>query len=234
MTIFWSFYSTCFLHLPPWELRRPTISHLPHLAIMLSQLFSAHSTSAVPERAESTMTKDCILRELENQMKHLQHIQWEKEREEKQRKNIADYTWLAAAPPKYYEVPPLVQMELEDMCGRVLSIETGKLLERFRDLLEREPDVKEVPLILKAVINETIQNRAEDDSLLDVLRKRSFNTVRLRDKRVHPFNISEQVLPPTRRALSMPEFRTVANYSIFSTPKRTLPEFCAKPDDLPV
>ncbi|XP_041460539.1 protein RD3-like [Lytechinus pictus] len=190
----------------------------------------------IPAKTEGAVVRECIFNELESQMKEVQHQQWQHDQDEKQRKQTVDYSWLVSTQPKYYIIPQLQQLELEDLCSKVKACETGRIISRFRELLTRRPDVKEVPAILKAIIVQVLQERPPEETITDWMWKKTNNLTKVKQNiRVHPLaSVSEQVdrqyaHTRSRRAISVPEFGNSATLR-----SRSLPEFCANMDSLPV
>ncbi|XP_071477919.1 protein RD3-like [Diadema setosum] len=190
----------------------------------------------IPAKPEATVVRECLFNELEGQLRELQHQHWQAEQTEKQRKQTVDYSWLVSSQPKYYVVPQLQQLELEDLCSKVKASETGRIITRFREILTRRPEVKEVPQILKAVIIQVLQDRPPEETITDWMWKKTNNLTKVKQNiRVHPLSsVSEQVdrqygHTRSRRAISVPEFGNSATLR-----SRSLPEFCANMDSLPV
>ena len=117
------------------------------------------------EKNEASVVRECLMTELEFQIKESQHAVWQREDERKKQQGVADYSWLASAPPKYYAIPQLQVLQLEELCTTVKSTETGRIINRFRELLVREPRVEEIPLLLKAVMDQVIQERPQEETL---------------------------------------------------------------------
>ncbi|XP_071807221.1 protein RD3-like [Asterias amurensis] len=184
------------------------------------------------ERNETSVVRECLLMELEFQIKECENANRQREDEQKKKQGVADYSWLASAPPKYYSVPQLQMLQLEELCSEIKSTETGRIINRYRELLVREPRVEELPLLMKAVMDQVIQERPQEETLSEWVVKRTTSLTRMRNHvRVSPLNLDDDDVnnKATKRSLSMPEFsarRTVQ--------PRSLAEFCTHIDDLPV
>ena len=106
----------------------------------------------IPAKPDGMVVRECLFNELETQMREVQQRQWAADQIERQRKQTVDYSWLVSSPPKYYSIPQLQQLELEDLCSKVRPAETGRIISQFRELVSRQPspngdnnNVKEVP-----------------------------------------------------------------------------------------
>ncbi|XP_022098767.1 protein RD3-like [Acanthaster planci] len=203
------------------------------MSMPLSSLFRSNEIK-LSEKNEASVVRDCLMGELEYQMRERQHTQWQREEDRKKKQGVADYSWLVSTPPKYYAPPQLQLLQLEELCSEVRPAETGRVINRFREVLVREPRVEEIPLLLKAVMHQVIQERPQEETLGEWVAKRTTSLTRLRSNvRVSPLNTADagdmdrQV---TQRSLSMPEFSTRTRTS----QPRSLAEFCTNFDDLPV
>ena len=194
----------------------------------LGSLF--RSEQKPPIKDDTITSRECLIAELEFQMREAQHKKWEQEREEKRKQGVPDYSWLVSTPPKYYEIPTLQQLELDELCSKVRPQESGKIIVNFRRILERGPRVDEMPAVLKAIIKQTIQQRPPEESLAGWVSRRAISAVRTRTVRVTPINVEEtHEQRIQRRAMSLPDFRARPVIQ-----PRSLPEYCANLDDLPV
>ena len=196
----------------------------------LGSLFKAEQKP--PVKGDAVSSRECLITELEFQMREAQHRKWEQERELKRKQGVPDYSWLVSAPPKYYEIPTIQQLELDELCSKIRPQETGKVVVHFRSILERGPHVEEMPLILKALVKQTIQDRPPDDTITGWMSKRAMSAVRARSVKVMPISVedmNDSQLMMSRRAMSLPDF--TARHVI---QPRSLAEYCANLDDLPV
>ncbi|XP_038069515.1 protein RD3-like [Patiria miniata] len=202
------------------------------MSMPLTSLFRSNEIK-LSEKNEASVVRDCLMAELEYQMRERQHAKWQEEEDRKKKQGVADYSWLVSTPPKYFTPPQLQVLQLEELCGDVRSTETGRIINRFRDVLAREPQVEEIPLLLNAVMHQVIQERPQEETLSEWVAKRTSSLTRLRNNvRVSPLNTdsADDNTQVTKRSLSMPEFSARAR----TGQPRSLAEFCTNIDDLPV
>ncbi|KAK3579090.1 hypothetical protein CHS0354_029949 [Potamilus streckersoni] len=142
-----------------------------------------------PERDEHVVVIDSILLELEFHIKELEKVTREEEQEKRRKETGVDYSWLISVPPKTYEIPQLERLEIEELCYKIRSYECGKVISLFRDAILNEPQVQELPKILKACLRQVFESRPKEESLRDwvVRRTSSLSSLRLRPpSRVSP------------------------------------------------
>ncbi|XP_070559935.1 protein RD3-like [Ptychodera flava] len=194
-----------------------------------------------PEKSETVVVTESLLLELDTQIRENERIAREKDHEEKIKRSSVDYSWLISTPPKNFEIPQIQRLEIEELCTKVKPQESGKVITRFREVLERNPKVQEIPLLFKSVIQQVLQERPKEESVGEWVLKRTASLTKLKPAihtRVYPFgsgneddtHSDETEMVETRRVMSLPEFSTPQPKSRYNS----LPEFCAKTDDLPV
>ncbi|XP_078001170.1 protein RD3-like [Glandiceps talaboti] len=194
-----------------------------------------------PEKSESVVVTESLLLELDTQMRECERVVREKEHDDKMRRSNVDYSWLISTQPKAYEMPQIQRLEIEELCTKVKPQESGKVITRFREVLDRDPQVQEIPLLFKAVIQHVLQERPKEESMGEWVLKRTASLTKLRPSlhtRVYPFGngndddaqSDDTEMIETRRVQSLPEFSHQHPKSRYNS----LPEFCANTDDLPV
>jgi len=119
-----------------------------------------------PEKPENVMVAESILMELDYQLREADEQVRQKIHEEKSKSaGGVDYSWLSITKEKPYEVPQLERLELEEMCLKVKPDECGRVILMFRDALVREPDVHEIPRIMRAVICQVLEGRPKEETM---------------------------------------------------------------------
>lgn len=119
-----------------------------------------------PEKPENVVVAESILMELDYQMKEACEHNRQKILEEKRKlAGGVDYSWLSLSKEKSYEIPQLERLELEETCLKVKPDECGRIILMFRDALVREPEVHEIPRIMRAVICQVLEGRPKEESM---------------------------------------------------------------------
>lgn len=186
------------------------------------------SSSKPPEKDEHMMVIESLILELECQCKELEKIYRDRELEEKRKQTLVDYSWLISSPKKYYEIPQLERLELEELCYHVKPSECGKIITAFRDSLLNEPKLSDLPRIMKACIRQALDQRPKDESLTEWVSKKtaSLTNIKLRPQtKIVPFaadmeDIESQSSTSTEsehRSQSLPNY-TSRTGAIFHVP----------------
>ena len=171
---------------------------------------------------------ESLVLELECQCRDLEKLYRDRELEEKRKQTLVDYSWLVSSPHKYYEVPQLERLELEELCYSVKPSECGKIITAFRDSLLNEPKVSDLPRIMKACVHQALEQRPKEETLTDWVSKKtaSLTNMKLRPQtKVVPFaadmdDIESQSSASTEsdnRAHTLPRYSSHTS-SIFNVP----------------
>jgi len=168
-----------------------------------------------PVRADSDVVCEALMMELESQIKEVERINREVEREKKRIANEADYSWLISAPPKPFEIPHIERLALEQLASKVRPEHSGDVISEFRDAVEGIPrDTRELPQVMRCIIEKNLVERSnnseEPESTLRWL-TRSMSQLRTLSShtsgRVYPVtDIELQDIPEPRRVKSMSDF----------------------------
>ena len=169
-----------------------------------------------PVKTESDVVCEALMDELDAQIKDVERINREVEREKKKMANEADYSWLISTPPKSFEIPHMERLALEQLASKVRSADSGNVISEFRDAVEGIPrDTKELPQVMRCIIEKNLLERPnqveETESTIRWL-TRSMSQLRTLTSqssgRVYPITDLElQELPrQTRRVKSMSDF----------------------------
>ena len=133
---------------------------------------------------------ESLILELECQCRDLEKTYRDREIEEKRKQTVVDYSWLISSPKKYYEIPQIERLELEEFCYNVKPSECGKIITAFRDSLLNEPKVSDLPRIMRACIQQALDQRPKDETLTEWVTKKtaSLTNMKLRPQtKVVPF-----------------------------------------------
>lgn len=176
-----------------------------------------------PVKAESDLVCEALMDELETQIKDVQRINRQVEREKKKMTNQADYSWLISTPPKPFQMPHVKRLTLEQLASKVRPEDSGNVISAFRDVVEGIPrDVAELPGVMRFIIEKNLlerPNKAEQhESTLSWL-TRSFSQLRTLTNqssgRVYPVTeIELEDVAPTRRVKSMSDFPRTRDLSL--------------------
>ena len=168
-----------------------------------------------PVKADSDVVCEALLTELESQMRDVERINREVEREKKRVANIADYSWLITTPQKSLEIPQIERLALEQLASKVRPEDSGNIISEFRDAVEGIPrNTKELPQVMRCLIEKNLLERSnkseESESTLRWI-TRSMSQLRTLTShpsgRVYPVeDIELQAVPEPRRAKSMSDF----------------------------
>ena len=146
-----------------------------------------------PEKPENVVVAESLLMELDYQMKEA-NDRWKAQQQEQRRRlsGGVDYSWLVISKEKQYEMPQLDRLELEDICMKIKPDECGRVIIMFRDSLLREPEVQEIPRILRAIIHQVLEGRPKEDTMPEWVMKSLTSLSKYRpNPRVSPINSSE-------------------------------------------
>lgn len=152
--------------------------------------------------------------ELECQIKEIERINREGEREKKRMANIADYSWLISTPQKSFEIPQMERLALEDLASKVRPEDSGNVISEFRGIVEGIPrDVKEIPQVMRCIIDKHLLERSQhsEESTFRWL-TRSMSQLRTLSNhtsgKVYPAtdDLELQERPEPRRVKSMSDF----------------------------
>lgn len=149
-----------------------------------------------PERDAQVMVTDSLMIELEFHIKETEKISRDREQEIRRQQTGVDYSWLVTAPVKSYEIPQLKRLELEELCYQVKPEECGKVISLFRDSVLNEPSVKEMPRIMKACIQQILDQRPKEETLTEWVTKRtvSLTNIKLRPQtKITPTEIEDDI-----------------------------------------
>ena len=141
-----------------------------------------------PGKDENTMIAESLMMELDYQMKEIERVVLEREQEEKRKTSGVDYSWLVNAQHKPYEIPQLERLELEELFMKLKPSECGRIITSFRDSLLREPEVHELPRILRAIVIQTLESRPKEESMSEWVTRRTVSLTRLRPSKISPIN----------------------------------------------
>ena len=170
-----------------------------------------------PVKADSDVVCEALMLELESQIKDVERINREVEREKKRIANEADYSWLISSPPKAFEIPHLERLALEQLASKVRPEDSGDVISEFRDAVEGIPrDTRELPQVMRCIIEKNLVERPnkseESESTLRWL-TRSMSQLRTftshTSGRVYPLSdieLQDVHGPEPRRVKSMSDF----------------------------
>lgn len=135
-----------------------------------------------PERDEQVMIADSLMLELEFHIREIERMNRDHEQEERRQLTGVDYSWLVTVPVKSYDIPQLVRLDLDELCCRVKPRECGKVISLFRDSLLNKPRVSDLPLIMRACIQQVLNERPREETLTEWVTKRtvSLTNIKLR------------------------------------------------------
>ena len=145
-----------------------------------------------PEKSESVQVCESLMMELDYQMQEAEQQAREKEREEKRKQSGVDYSWLATAQSKAYEMPELERLQLEQLCMKVKPIECSRVISMFRDSVLREPPFQEMPHLMRSVVLHVVDNRPKEDTMGEWMMK-SLTKLKPASPRVVPITDPDDV-----------------------------------------
>ena len=168
-----------------------------------------------PVKADGDVVCEALLMELESQIRDVERINREVEREKKRAANIADYSWLITTPQKSFEIPQIERLALEQLAAKVRPEDSGNIISEFRDAVEGIPrNTKELPQVMRCLIEKNLlerQNKGEESESTLRWITRSMSQLRTLTNhtsgRIYPVeDIELQAVPEPRRAKSMSDF----------------------------
>ncbi|XP_031562849.1 uncharacterized protein LOC116298495 [Actinia tenebrosa] len=179
-----------------------------------------------PSKPDSVLVAETLMNELESQMKIIEDLKAEREREEKRRKNTADYSWLISTPNRHnYQLSPVDRLVLEELSTKVRPEHSGEIISQFRTMLEtRSFELSEIPKVFRCLIERYLAETKDLDnsstlkwltrSLTDL--GSSIKTIRSQSSsKVYPLAVSKSdVDEQTRRVQSMPEFVAMRDLAV--------------------
>lgn len=172
------------------------------------------SRDSPPAKADSDVVCEALMMELECQIKDIERINREGEREKKRMANIADYSWLISTPQKSFEIPQMERLALEELASKVRPEDSGNVISEFRGIVEGIPrDVKEIPQVMRCIIDKHLLERSQhsEESTFRWL-TRSMSQLRTLSNhtsgKVYPAtdDLELQERPEPRRVKSMSDF----------------------------
>ncbi|XP_022793585.1 uncharacterized protein LOC111332501 [Stylophora pistillata] len=172
------------------------------------------SRDSPPAKADSDVVCEALMMELECQIKDIERINREGEREKKRMANIADYSWLISTPQKSFEIPQMERLALEQLASKVRPEDSGNVISEFRSIIEGIPrDVKEIPQVMRCIIDKHLLETSQDieESTFRWL-TRSMSQLRTLSNhtsgKVYPVtdDLELQERPEPRRVKSMSDF----------------------------
>ncbi len=126
----------------------------------------------MPEKKESIMVAESLFMELEYQMRAVEEEEQGREKEtRREAMGGVDYSWLATSTQKTYEIPQLERLELEEVCMKIKPSECSRVITSFREALVREPQVHELPRIMRAAVNTVLEGRPKEDTMPEWISK---------------------------------------------------------------
>ena len=175
--------------------------------------FMLKANDCPPSKSDSDIVCEALMLELECQIKDVERINRELDKERKRRANVADYSWLISTPPKSFEIPQLERLALEDLASKVRPEDSGNIISEFRKVIEGLPrELHEIPHVMRCIIEKHLierPSRSEDTSLRWLTKSMSqLRTLKHHaSSKVYPVsNIELQDLPGPRRVRSMSDF----------------------------
>ena len=187
-----------------------------------------HKNEVPPTKSDSTLVCEALMMELESQIKEADRLCRQIDKEMKIGRNVADYSWLVAAPSKSYEIPQMERLALEDLAFRVEAKDSNEIITQFRAFVEgiaRQP--KELPQIMRSLIERYLADKPvkEGDSTLNwITRSVSQLGGNLRTLKSHSSNkvypvastFSEGMIHDRRRVKSMSDFNEFRQLPVWS------------------
>lgn len=84
-----------------------------------------------------------------------------------------DYSWLMEYQPKFYELPQMERLELEELCYKVCGAECTQIISLFRDAVSRDPRVEDLPYIMRSCIRKILDERPVQETLTEWVARRT-------------------------------------------------------------
>ena len=174
-----------------------------------------------PVKAESDVVCEALMIELESQIKDVERINRDVEREKRRMSKIADYSWLISTPSKSFEIPQIERLALEHLASKVRPEDSGSIISEFRDAVEGIPrDTSELPQVMRCLIEKNLlerPNKSEETESTLRWMTRSLSQLRSISNhtsgRVYPVeDIELQSVPEPRRVKSMSDFPRSRNF----------------------
>ncbi|XP_062895300.1 protein RD3-like [Mobula hypostoma] len=192
---------------------------VPSPAMFLSSVFGwSERCPAGSRRPRPDLVPDTLTLELSWQLKRAERLWRERQAEGRRLRTGADYSWLSALPRRAYQLPPVEELELRELCSRIKPFQCGPVILSFRKLVhEFEPEVHEVPRLFRSALLDFIEREEEEEmperrvpqQQLGRKWQHGLSLITLRSRlRINPFcqEASELGQVTARRARSMPEF----------------------------
>ncbi|XP_013381342.1 protein RD3 [Lingula anatina] len=179
------------------------------------KIWNRDSASRPVEKNDSVMVAESLMSELDFQIHEAEELKFHKEQEARRQKTGVDYSWLVTTPPKTFKIPPGMRLELEQMASRVRPSECSTVLTSFRDALLQEPEVFEIPHIMRACIQHVLSRQpVPSETWVDWVGRRtqSLSNIRLRSSpKVLPvqeeMELQRKPQDKCPSSQSMPDFR---------------------------
>ena len=182
-----------------------------------SMSLKLHQNRRPPPKSEVSQVCEALMTELETQVREVERIARDREKEEKKRHNLPDYSWLVATPVKSYDLPQMERLTLEDLASNVEAKDCSHIITQFRSLIDwesRQPE--ELSILMKTVIKKYLTEKpmTEEDNMFNWITKSVTNlsgnlrTLRSQSSsKVCPVSVpSEEMVGDTRRVKSMSDF----------------------------
>lgn len=176
---------------------------------------------SLPVKAESDVVCEALMMELESQIRDVERINRDVEREKRRLSNIADYSWLISTPSKSFEIPQIERLALEQLASKVRPEDSGSIISEFRNAVEGIPrDTSELPQVMRCIIEKNLlerPNKSEETESTLRWMTRSLSQLRAISNhtsgRVYPVeDIELQSVPEPRRVKSMSDFPRSRNF----------------------
>ena len=110
------------------------------------------------------LISETLLEELDGCIKEVENFQKEKEVQQKREAGTPDYSWLMNESVKQYKIPPMLKVELEELCLQLEPEGAPLVIKDFRRVVTHETQLEKIPECFKAVIRRQllIQNLKAD------------------------------------------------------------------------
>ena len=158
-----------------------------------------------PEKSESVLVTESLLMELDYQMREAEERMKQVKQDHKRKiSGGVDYGWLCMTREKPFEMAQLERLELEELCKKIKPDECGRVILMFRDALVREPEVHEVPRILRAVICQVLDGRPKEETMPEWVMRSITSLSKFRpNTRVSPIDIQDDSEGVSQNSTSM-------------------------------
>lgn len=181
-----------------------------------------HKNEGPPAKSDSVLVCEALMMELETQIKDVERLSRNQDKEAKKRRNLADYSWLATAPVKSYEIPQIERLALESLASRVEAKDCSEIITQFRALVDgiaRRPD--ELPRIMRTIIEKYLTEKPdnEGDTMMNWITRsmsnlRTFKSQSSSKVYPAPSTSHETTVGDTRRVKSMSDFVPLAELPV--------------------